>query len=313
MASAPNPLGVLFPLTFTQNENAVDPRGLRAVLFSGTGWVWGTPLESTPSPRPRRAQLWHHRASLCGAIRQSPNRPIARRIRRRRERPEPLQRVRLFRFGVGGVRRPSPRPVCRAGGRRCTLPRPMADRTRSPSCSCAAPTGPSRTTSTGNAELRRTADRTAQPRACRRTPKQSAEDWGSSRSTRRRRGQVHSARRLPTRQPPASRAIPPRASCSDGCAVGAHCRRSPNQWGVRQPPTQHFTVTGALAARVPYCTRGSKCRARRARAAAAIGSAKRALARSTVPRTARGQARSARKRTFCATQCEFAVPPTQPD
>jgi hypothetical protein len=51
MASAPNPLGVLFPLTFTQNENAVDPRGLRAVLFSGTGWVWGTPVGSTPSPR----------------------------------------------------------------------------------------------------------------------------------------------------------------------------------------------------------------------------------------------------------------------
>ncbi len=189
----------------------------------------------------------------------------------------------FFRFGVGGVRRPSPRPVCRAGGRRCTLPRPMADRTRSPSCSCAAPTGPSRTTSTGNAELRRTADRNAQPRACRRTPKQSAEDWGELAQYEAAERQVHSARRLPTRQPPASRAIPPRASCSDGCAVGAHRRRSPNQRGGRQPPTQHFTVTGALAARVPYCTRGSKCRAPRARAAAAIGS---------VPRTARGGRRA---------------------
>ena len=124
---------------------------------------------------------------------------------------------------------------------------------------------------------------------------------------------MHSARRLPTRQPPASRAIPPRASCSDGCAVGAHRRRSPNQRGGRQPPTQHFTVTGALAARVPYCTRGSRCIARRARAAAAIGSAKCARARTAVPRTAKGgQARSARKRTCRATQCEIAFAPTQP-
>ena len=42
------------PLTFTQNENAVDPRGLRAVLCSGTGWVLVYPY--SPSPRPRRAQ-----------------------------------------------------------------------------------------------------------------------------------------------------------------------------------------------------------------------------------------------------------------
>ena len=32
-------LQVLLPLTFTKNENMVDPRGLPAVLFSGTGWV----------------------------------------------------------------------------------------------------------------------------------------------------------------------------------------------------------------------------------------------------------------------------------
>ncbi len=29
------------PLTVTQNESIVDPRGERAVLFSGTGWVLG--------------------------------------------------------------------------------------------------------------------------------------------------------------------------------------------------------------------------------------------------------------------------------
>ncbi len=63
----------------------------------------GTPVGPTPSPRPRRAQRWPHRAAHCGEIRQSPNRPIARRIRRRRERPDqpllqPLE-VRRFRFG----------------------------------------------------------------------------------------------------------------------------------------------------------------------------------------------------------------------
>ena len=34
-------LQVFLPLTFTENENVVDPRGLPAALFSGTGWVWG--------------------------------------------------------------------------------------------------------------------------------------------------------------------------------------------------------------------------------------------------------------------------------
>jgi hypothetical protein len=41
------------PLTFSQNENAVDPRGLLAVLFLGTGWDWGYPVGSTPlTPAP---------------------------------------------------------------------------------------------------------------------------------------------------------------------------------------------------------------------------------------------------------------------
>ncbi len=58
----------------------------------------GTPVGPIPAPRPRRAQRWLHRAALGGALRQSPNRPIAHRIRCRRERPEP-RRVRRFRFG----------------------------------------------------------------------------------------------------------------------------------------------------------------------------------------------------------------------
>ena len=67
-------------------------------------------------------------------------------------------------------------------------------------------------------------------------------------------------------------------------AVGA--RRSSGEGG--NSPRSTRTVTSARAVRlfVHYCTRGSKCRANRARAAASIGGAKRARARSAVPLTA---------------------------
>jgi hypothetical protein len=133
------------------------PSGPACCFVSGTGGS-GDPVGPTPSPRPRRAQQRQHRAALCGAPRQSANRPITDRIRRRRERPEPL-RVRRFRFGIGGAAAECP-PVCRAGTRRCTGPRTLARPMRSQSCSCAAPTGPSRIAS-GNAALRRTARPTA--------------------------------------------------------------------------------------------------------------------------------------------------------
>jgi hypothetical protein len=198
----------------------------------------------TPSPRPRRAQRWRRRFALGGALRQSPNGPIAHRIRRRRERPE-LQRVRRFHFGIGGVRRPSPRPACRAGPRRCTWPRSMADRRRSPSCSCAAPTGPSRT-ATGNAALRRTADRTVQPRACRYTPKQLAEEDGKLAERCRKRAQykaaetqVHSARRLPT-SPGLARHPCPRPLCRRMCR-----RCSPS--ALADPAGRGATAHAALA------------------------------------------------------------------
>jgi hypothetical protein len=54
MASAPSPPGVLFPLTVTQKQNAVDPRGPFFRVPAGT---WGTPVGPTPAPRHRRAQL----------------------------------------------------------------------------------------------------------------------------------------------------------------------------------------------------------------------------------------------------------------
>ena len=90
------------PLTVTQNEHLVDPRGEPAVLCFGyrlgTGVPpWGPP----PSPQPRRAQQWQHRAALGGGLRQSPNRPIARRCRRRRARPgrRRVRRLRSRRIG----------------------------------------------------------------------------------------------------------------------------------------------------------------------------------------------------------------------
>jgi hypothetical protein len=90
------------------------------------------------------------------------------------------------------------------------------------------------------------------------------------------------------RPPPHSPPHPPNAASADGYAVGSHRRHSPIQRAGRRRSTR--TVIHALAARlaVHYCTGGSKCRAHLARAAAAIGSAKCALARSLVPRTARG-------------------------
>jgi hypothetical protein len=119
---------------------------------------WGTPWGPPPAPRPRRAQQWQYRAAPCGVQRQSPNRPIARRIRRRRGRQE-LLRVRRFRLRRIGRECASrvPAAVCRAGRRRCTVPRAMAVPHACRSCCCAAPTGPSRTTA-GTAVLRRTAE-----------------------------------------------------------------------------------------------------------------------------------------------------------
>jgi hypothetical protein len=80
-----------------------------------------------------------------------------------------------------------PAAVCRAGGRRCTVPWTKTKPTSSPSCCCAAPTGPSRT-ATGNAALRRTAEPKPHSRARagrRRSNGRNGE--GSSRRTRRRR------------------------------------------------------------------------------------------------------------------------------
>ena len=190
-------------------------------------WVLGYPSGPTPAPRPRRAQTWLHRAALGGVARQSPNRPIARRCRRRRERPG-LPRVRRFRL--------------RRIGRECTMPRTIAIPMPSRSCCCAAPTGPSRPT-TGNAALRRTAEtenRSSRARAGTRRS-DGRKTMGRSRPTRRERERcIPPAASRPPPTLPASRPIPPRAAC----AVGACRRRSPNQRGGRQQPTQHTHGNG---------------------------------------------------------------------
>ena len=80
-----------------------------------------------------REQRWRHRTALGGVPWQSPNPPKADRRQSRRRRPGQLLRVSLsVPASAGG--QPSP-AVCRAGSRRSTGPRPMADSKRSQNCS----------------------------------------------------------------------------------------------------------------------------------------------------------------------------------
>jgi hypothetical protein len=254
----------------------------------------------TYPPRPRRAQVWRHRAALCGVPRQSPNRPIARRIQRRRERPEPL-RVRRFRCGesAGECGGRVFAAVCCAGARRCTMPRTMARPTISPSSCCAAPTEPSRP-STGNASLRRTAEpKPQQPRARRDTPKQVAEEYGKLADYEAGERQVQPARCLTVAAPPRPQLVP------SVLAVGA--RRSSGQGGDAALSLQQTPSPRASSCTVAPAGRSVE---HVARAAALIGSAKCARARSTVPRTARADRHVCTHTLVPHTQREFAFPPT---
>jgi hypothetical protein len=238
MATAPSPLGVLSIVNGYPKRTLSRPSGRACCfVFRVPVGYWGTPVGPTPAPRPRRAQrVWLHRAALGGELRQSPNDPIARRCRRRRERPERL-RVRPFALAAN---RPltasteSPAAVGRAGARRCTGLRAMAILHPSRSCCSAAPTGPSRAT-TGTAALRRTAEtenRNSRGHAGRRRSN-SRNGMGCSRHTRlERRRCTPPAASQPPPNHPASRSIRPHAAC----AVGACRRRSPIQRGGRQQP-----------------------------------------------------------------------------
>jgi hypothetical protein len=189
MASTPSPPGVLFPSTVTKNENAADPRGLRAGLCFGYRLGNGVPPWGPfahPGPAVHSfANTALHYAAECG------NRRIVRllvasgadvnaqddewcAVSACGDRPECAGRV--------------PAAVCRAGGRRCTVPCTKAKPTSSPSSCCAAPTGPSRT-SRGDAALRRTAE--PKPHSCARAGSRRSngrKPLGSSRSTRQERG-----------------------------------------------------------------------------------------------------------------------------
>jgi hypothetical protein len=289
LASAPSPLGVLSAVNVYPQRSTLGACVLFCVRVP-VGY-WGTPMGPTPAPRPRRAQRWHDRAGLCGVQRQSPNRPIARRIRRRRERPDPRDRVRRFRFRrIGGVRRPSPRRrlPCRrtplylaaVNGHSESVAELLlhgadgAVQETNFGYRCAAPH--SRTEN--RSSRARAGGRRSNTRGC----------LGSSRTTRRPRARCTppAASQLPP-TPLASHPLPPLLVPTDVPSVLAVCaRRSSGQGG----PHSTRIVTDTLAARlvVHHCTRGSECSSHLARAAALIGSAKCARERRAVPRTARG-------------------------
>ena len=105
--------------------------------------------------------------------------------------------------------------VCRAGTRRCTMPRTKAIRHPSRSCCCVAPTGPSRATS-GTAAPRRTAEtenRSSRARAgARRSDGRNT--VGSSRNTKRERGRCTPPAASLPRHPPCLAPHPsPRCLC----------------------------------------------------------------------------------------------------
>jgi hypothetical protein len=281
--------GYSLPLTFTQNGRPSGPAC--CFVFSGTGSVLGYPRGAHPRiPGPAV-----HRYNRCTALHYAADCGNRRIVRLLAAFNADVNAQDFIGRAVsacgesavecGGRVRAA---VCRAGARRCTLPRPMAIPTTSRSCCCAAPTGPSRTTA-GNAALRRTAEpKTA---AAARVQDDAEEIRGKPAEARGvRGGRDPGALRPPAHSPRPLRApsLPTLLVTTDVPSVLAvGVRRSSGQGGNHSRSTR--TITVALAARlvVHYCTRGSECRAHRARAAASIGSAKRARARRAVPRTAR--------------------------
>jgi hypothetical protein len=198
LATTPSPPGALSTVNGYPKRTLSRPSGRACCfVFRVPVGYWGTPVGPTPAPRPRRAQAWRHRAALGGALRRSPNRRIARRCQRRRERPE-LRRVRRLRLRrIGGVRRPSPRrrlpcrytPLHDAAyeGHSASVAELLlrgADGAVQSNLGyrCAAPHSRNR--------------KPQQPRARRRTPKQWAKLIGTLAEYQAGEREVHSARRL---------------------------------------------------------------------------------------------------------------------
>jgi hypothetical protein len=287
MASAPSPLGlVLSTVNGYPNRSRPSGRACCSVFRVPVGY-WGTPWGPPPHPAPAvhsDGMTALHWAAYHG------NRRMIRSLvdAKAAVNAQNCNGCAVCACGesadecAGRVAA----AVCRAGTRRCTMPRPEAIPHPSRSCCCAAPTGPSRPT-TGTAALRRTAE--TEPATAARVQAH-AEAMGGRLSEARavRSGREPGALRPPPHRPRHPPCLAPHPSRSS--LFRRMCRRcSPIQRAGRQPPTLH-SVTSALAARlvVHDCTGGSKCRARRARAAASIGSARRARVHGTVPRRARG-------------------------
>ncbi len=145
-------------LTVTQNEHLVDPRAERAVLCFGyrlgTGLPpWGPPPQPGPAVHSDGWTALHY-AAFFGNRRM---------IRSLVDADADVNAQNDYECAVcarGESAECAGRAtaaVGRAGARRCTMPRAKAILHPSRSCCCAAPTGPSRTT-TGSAALRRTAE-----------------------------------------------------------------------------------------------------------------------------------------------------------
>jgi hypothetical protein len=246
MAITPSPREYSLSLTVTQNEPLVDPRGEPAVLCFGYRLGTGVPPWGPP-PHPGPALHSNGRTALHWAAAYG-NRRMIRSLVDAKAAVDAQDRdgCAVCARGESAVECAGrvAAAVCRAGTRRCTMPRPMAVLRPSRSCCCAAPTGPSRTNS-GTAAPRRAAEaenRNSRARAGtrrsngRKTMSDTRKPIGSSRHTRlERRMCTPPAASQPPPTHPASRPIRPRAAC----AVGVCRRRSPIQRGGRQRPTQH--------------------------------------------------------------------------
>ncbi len=218
MATTPSPREYSLSLTVTQNENIVDPRGEPAVLCFG--YRLGTKVPPWgPPPHPGPAVHRFGRTALHWAAINGNRRMIRSLVDADADfnAQEDYWRCAVCACSesavecAGRVRA----AVGRAGARRCTLPRPMAILHPSRSCCCAAPTGPSRTT-TGTAALRRTAEtenRSSRARAgARRSNSRNGE--GSSRASKWERGRCTPPAASQPRHPPCLAPHPsPRCLC----------------------------------------------------------------------------------------------------
>ena len=219
MGSTPSPLGCSCRLRLPKTQSTLEACLLACfrVTVGAWGTLWGPPTPPGPAVRSHGSTALHWAAF-------HDNRRIVRLLIASKAALNVPNRDGCAFSLWHRVRRPRP-AVCRAGARRCTMPRAMARPKRSKNCSCAAPPWLSRTT-TGNAALRCTANRLhCRARAGGRRSK-TQNVMGRSRNTRWRKGRCtqHAAS-----APPPTGLVPLR-------------RRSPSAYadrGGRQLPSRH--------------------------------------------------------------------------